>query len=340
MKISVIIPVYNVEQWIESALNSVLEQDYRDLECVVVDDCGADLSMDIVRRIGAEHPRREIIKVIAHTKNLGLAGARNTGLEASGGDYVFFLDSDDRFQDSTAISAMVAAAAKYSPDIVQGNYIRVDEQTGNSTVSLYYNPAYPVYRGREIADNYKRLNFTNATNKLISRKFLSDNRITFMQGLIYEDALWTLEVYECIGSVATIPEVTYCHNLRQGSIMRSPVTVQKIDSLIFIVGRMCRSEKPDANIGQQAALNAVYALKCLFTEDFGIGLRNRKMNELYDTGIRRIRFDRAALPPFSRRLSYALSMPRAAAFVYCTAICNMYAIWKLGKNGADVKGRI
>ena len=335
MKISVVIPVYNDEEWVEGSIESVLAQDYPDLECIVVNDRGEDRSMDIVRRMKAGHPRREAIRIAEHAKNLGLAAVRNTGIETAKGEYIFFLDADDKLQDPSVISAMAAATEKYDPDFVQGNYLRVSPKS--TVAALYYNPAHPLYRGAEIADNFTRLNFTNATNKLIRKEFLIDNHIFFTNGIIYEDALWSLLVYSNVRSVATIPEITYMHNLREGSIMRSPADEHKIDSLAFITDTTCRLPKRDDNMSQQIVQNAVYAMKLLFTEDFPREYRLSKVQEILGTGVGRLKFRRAALPPFSKRLSYALSMPPYLSYLYCRALGNMYASWKMKKEQADVQ---
>ena len=90
--VSIVVPVYNVESYIEECLQSVCSQTYENLEIICVDDVGNDRSMDVVRSFAVKDCR---IKIIEHDKNKGLAEARNTGLEHVSGDYVFFLDSDD-----------------------------------------------------------------------------------------------------------------------------------------------------------------------------------------------------------------------------------------------------
>lgn len=89
-KVSVVMPVYNVEKFVEHAISSVLGQNFRDFELLIVDDCSPDRSMEICRNI---HDDR--IRLITHQQNRGLAGARNTGIRHAGGAYVAFLDSDD-----------------------------------------------------------------------------------------------------------------------------------------------------------------------------------------------------------------------------------------------------
>ena len=92
MKISVIIPVYNVESFLPQCLDSVVNQSYRDIEIICVEDCSTDSSMQILRDYAQNDNR---IKIIQNTKNLGLGLARNVGLEYATGEYIHFLDSDD-----------------------------------------------------------------------------------------------------------------------------------------------------------------------------------------------------------------------------------------------------
>ena len=95
MKVSVIIPVYNVALYVERCLLSVLNQTWQDLEVLVVNDCTPDNSMEIVRRVVVGHPRGAMVRVLEHEVNRGLSAARNTGIRAATGDYLYFLDSDD-----------------------------------------------------------------------------------------------------------------------------------------------------------------------------------------------------------------------------------------------------
>lgn len=93
--ISVIIPIYNAELYIEDALNSVFSQTYSDVECILVDDCGSDSSMDIINWMIADSAHKDKVRIIRQEKNSGPAAARNIGLRAAKGDYIFFMDSDD-----------------------------------------------------------------------------------------------------------------------------------------------------------------------------------------------------------------------------------------------------
>ena len=93
--ISIIVPIYNVEEFIAECLQSVVAQTYRDYELILVDDCGTDGSMSVAARF-ASHPALEgKMRILRHDRNRGLSAARNTGTAAAKGKYVLFLDSDD-----------------------------------------------------------------------------------------------------------------------------------------------------------------------------------------------------------------------------------------------------
>ena len=93
--ITLSMPIYNVEQYIERALLSALNQTYQNLEILIVDDLGHDNSMNIVYQLKHTHPRGNCIRIITHKKNLGLGGTRNTAIESAQGKYLYFMDSDD-----------------------------------------------------------------------------------------------------------------------------------------------------------------------------------------------------------------------------------------------------
>ena len=95
MKVSIIIPIYNVAKYVTACLNSVFNQTYKDLEVILIDDCGQDNSMEIVHNFVESHPQPFPIRILYHKQNRGLSAARNTGISAAEGDFIYFLDSDD-----------------------------------------------------------------------------------------------------------------------------------------------------------------------------------------------------------------------------------------------------
>ena len=115
-KVSVCVPVYNVEQYIERCIESILNQSLKDIEIIVVNDCTPDKSMDIVKSYAKKDKR---IKIIEHDVNHGLMMARRTGYMAASGDYITFCDSDDTLP-SNALESLYSAAVLDNADVVSG----------------------------------------------------------------------------------------------------------------------------------------------------------------------------------------------------------------------------
>jgi glycosyltransferase involved in cell wall biosynthesis len=116
MKISILMPVYGVERYIERSARSVLSQGYGDVEFIFVDDASPDRSVEILRHVLDEYPARDA-KIIRNPRNLGIAGARNAALDAASGEYILFVDSDDSLAEG-ALEHLAAAAAQTGADIV------------------------------------------------------------------------------------------------------------------------------------------------------------------------------------------------------------------------------
>lgn len=95
MKVSIIFPVYNVAKYVEDSIISVLNQNYEDMEILVIDDCGTDNSIKIIKRIIATHRNGSKVKIIRQRQNSGLSEARNRGIREAKGDWITFVDSDD-----------------------------------------------------------------------------------------------------------------------------------------------------------------------------------------------------------------------------------------------------
>ena len=120
--ITIVIPVYNVESYISDCLQSVMRQTYKGpLECILVDDCGTDKSIEIAQNMIAEYNGPIEFKVLHHEHNRGVSAARNTGIDAAKGDYVCFLDSDDWISDD-CIEKLAQPLQNEVFDIVIGDY--------------------------------------------------------------------------------------------------------------------------------------------------------------------------------------------------------------------------
>lgn len=220
-KVTIIIPVYNVELCIEDSLKSALNQNYNNIEYIIVDDKGTDKSMYIVKQIINQYPSKNII-IIEHKENKGLSAARNSGIKQASGDYIFFMDSDDIISND-CIEKLYNSAELYNAEWVDGNVL---VKGGNNSV-------LKPYKNRTINNqNLLALFFSgkihiSAWNKLINRKWLIKNNINFHEGLIYEDVLFVASLCEKANRISLISNYTYQYIIRNNSIT-SNVSEQSI----------------------------------------------------------------------------------------------------------------
>ena len=174
------IPVYNVEAYIEKCLLSVLAQTYVYLEVLVIDDCGTDKSMDIVRQIKRTHARGKCVKIIKQPHNRGLSEARNAAINNANGRYLYFIDSDD-FIEKKTIEIMVTQAEEHNGDIVMGSSRCYHPEDGSMTKGFEYPSAQVLNCPEEFAnlvckDLHERVG-TCVWNNLFRVEFLRLNHL-------------------------------------------------------------------------------------------------------------------------------------------------------------------
>lgn len=189
MKFSVIIPVYKVEKYLDQCVQSVVQQTYRDLEVVLVDDgspdrCGAMCDA------WAEQDHR--IRVV-HQENGGLSAARNSGIRNATGDYVLFLDSDDWWQSNTVLEAIAQQLGQTPVDVLSFNYRKSFD--GVLQPTYFPETLESSHQTETLEQIVKQDRWINgACNKALSRDLLVQNEIYFRLGITSEDIDWTLRV--------------------------------------------------------------------------------------------------------------------------------------------------
>lgn len=233
-KVSIVVPVYNVERYIGRCFDSVVSQTYPNLECIFVDDCGTDASMDLLRERVANYRGRIAFKILRHERNSGLSAARNTGTDAASGDYVYFLDSDDVIT-ADCIALLAEPLRERRVDFVLGNYVSGGERACFLPVRL---PSGFFDGNEKIRSSYFRGDwFMMAWNKLVSRDFLNREKLRFCAGLLHEDNLWSFQLACLARSMCVVRAPTYVYMIRESSITTTK-TRKKLDSLIRIAELM------------------------------------------------------------------------------------------------------
>lgn len=216
-KISIIIPVYNVENYIEKSLESVVKQTYKNIEIIIIDDGSKDSSIKICEKFQKVDNRIKII----HQKNQGLSIARNTGMENATGDYIMFIDSDDTFE-LDACENLCNEIEKTESDYVIANYRNMDEDG-----TKWDKPAFDIQKykkmevtAEEIAKSFYVMN-SGVWNKIFRRSFLNNINIKFIINMPAEDAIFTTYCYMKAKKIHYIPEVVYNYRLRQSDSISS-----------------------------------------------------------------------------------------------------------------------
>ncbi|MCQ2227292.1 MAG: glycosyltransferase [Bacteroidales bacterium] len=221
MTISIIIPIYNVENYIVECLNSVVAQNCQsELECILVDDCGSDKSIEIAREYIAKYDGPIAFSIIAHEKNRGLSAARNTGTLAAKGDFVIYLDSDDQLTPN-AIRLMENAAKTDDVEMVQGTTRTIPIDDDFYSIKQYAKNPTLCGNSNICKEFYKRTNGlpVNAWNKMVKKDFIVRNNLFFREGIIHEDQLWMFMMVKKLNKIAFVFEETYLHYRNPDSIM-------------------------------------------------------------------------------------------------------------------------
>jgi glycosyltransferase involved in cell wall biosynthesis len=261
-KVSIIIPVYNVEPYMERCLLSALNQTYDNIEIILVDDCGQDNSIEVAKRVVKGHRKGDKVRVLKHQHNRGLSAARNTGTYASTGEFIYYLDSDDEITPH-CIATLVALAEKY-PDVemVQGNrrcVPKLKESKISRLRKIITHKNSPEYVNdndwvnKQYLSNFSNSIPVNAWNKLIKRDFIFQNKYFFKEGIIHEDMLWMFWVVKKLKIIAFTTEYTYTYFIREGSIMQSKDKYPNVNSKYIIL-----SEIFDNNSGLSKMCNRKY----------------------------------------------------------------------------------
>lgn len=186
IKVSVIVPVYNVSKYLDRCLNSLVNQTLKDIEIIIINDCSTDNSLDIINSYKEKYNN---IILINNKKNMGIGYNRNKGMKIAKGLYIGFVDGDD-WVDKTMFEKMYNKAFKDDLDVALCNYNKVD----NEENILENDINIPYFENTNLKDKPDILLFTNLSpwNKIYKRGFIEDDMI-FDEKLKYEDAIFTIK---------------------------------------------------------------------------------------------------------------------------------------------------
>ena len=220
--ISVIIPVYNIQQHLRECLDSVLGQSYPHLQVICVDDGSTDESPAILAEYAQKDPRVQVIR----QQNAGPGAARNTGLEAAKGEYVIFLDSDDWFEPDF-LAKMVDTAQREGADVAICRAVEFDTNSGRELPSEWmmkkqYLPGKLAFAPQEMADHLFQFTYGMPWDKFYRRELLTSSRIRYPALKNSEDLAFVYPTLLAAKRIAVVDQVLIHHRInRMASVSNS-----------------------------------------------------------------------------------------------------------------------
>lgn len=227
MKVSIIIPVYNVEKYLSRCLDSVLGQTHKDIEAILVNDYGSDNSWDIAHDYARRDPR---IVLVNSDCNHGTMIARHCGIKVATGDFMMFVDSDD-YLPLDAVESLCNKIGEKPVDIVAGRICRVPQD--ESSTSFQNRLPY----GSDKNSFYKALLDSsmchNLAGKIFSRKLFDDHTYNVFEKMSNgEDACMLYQIVEHINCAETIDSCVYCYWVNTDSSMHRKFTLKQVESIV------------------------------------------------------------------------------------------------------------
>lgn len=228
-KVSIIMPVYNVEKYLAESIESAINQTLDSVEIIAINDGSTDGSLDILK---SYESRYDFIKVIDQ-KNKGVSAARNTGIEHATGEYIYFLDSDD-YIDLNAMKYCYDLAKKEKLDILTFD---ADVFFENTTIDVVKN----IYNREKLLKSYvmngNEFYFYSWSNRgyrvpvwlnFYNTKFLLSNKLSFYEGIIHEDELHSLKSFILAKRVMYVPKKFFYRRIRKNSIMTTSLSEKNL----------------------------------------------------------------------------------------------------------------
>lgn len=299
MKLSIIVPVYNVEKYIEKCLNSLCNLETEN-EIIIVNDGSTDSSLKIVEEFKKNHDNENII--IISQENKGLSEARNTGLRKAKGEYVSFIDSDD-FVDKKLYEMMIKEVIKDKVDYGIGKYSYCYENTDKKQYNdneikeiIGKFQSNPLKKGKEWLKILKKEDKygPEVWDDIYKREFLVKNNLFFKPDRLHEDEIFTLEVFLKAEKVKYYAIPFYCYLQRENSIMKTQKVKNFTDMQknIFDMEKLLSEEKNDKAI-QKILIEGIHRFyKIIIKKSKIYPDENKKFIEDYKVFLKKYRENR------------------------------------------------
>lgn len=236
-KLSIIIPVYNVDKYLAECLDSVITQTLKEIEIICVDDCSPDNSLIILNHYAKIDSR---IKIVQHEKNQGLGAARNTGVKAATGEYIWFIDSDDLIT-KEACQLLYETAKENDVDILgfcAVNFVYENNNYSKLFTDNYYTdwPKNEVIKPSENQDIIKKHFPVSACCYISKKEFIS--QFSFRSGVYFEDTDFTPIAFFNAEKLYNICYAPYFRRINPESITQTSFSVKKLNDMISVLNEL------------------------------------------------------------------------------------------------------
>lgn len=253
--VSVIVPAYNAEQYIQKTITSICEQTYPHLEIIIVNDGSTDSTPAIIDAAAAKDARI----VAIHKENGGVSSARNAGLAAATGDYICWLDSDD-WMEPAMISTLLEVIEKDGADIALCNYYNISAKSGK--MLRYDLKGKRIFTSEEALHALIKKEITQALWSSVAKRSLYEG-ITFPEGRIFEDVLEMHRVYGRCGKIVLIEDILMNRMVRSNSISNELKIVKRIESSEAYLERQTEIRKTHPEWEKDFVCSNIETLKLL-----------------------------------------------------------------------------
>mgnify|MGYP006361170599 CR=1 FL=1 len=260
LKLSIIIPVFNVEKYVGACIESLYKQGISEdeFEVILINDGSTDNSLSVIQEYENQYSNITIIS----QKNQGLSATRNYGIKLAKGEYLLFVDSDDLIVDNT-LKVMLHIAIQNQVDILKGDYVKANNQEIENGIEISnlnsYTPSVIKTGEQGFIEDYNPM-YSYAVINFYRREFITKNKIYFLEGKYFEDVAYTIEAYLKAQTFMAIPLQFYVYRQNDSSIMAT-MSVNKLYSMndIIAYNHQQKNKIPLSKKGMEKLNYSIYA---------------------------------------------------------------------------------
>lgn len=248
IKVSIIIPAYNIEKYIEESILSSINQTLKEIEIIIINDGSTDKTLEIIKKYKKIDNRIKLID----QKNQGVSIARNNGLEVARGKYIYFLDGDDWIENE-ALNECYNIAENLEIDIIHFNSLKIEEKTKIKNFSYVKGTNLDenkIYIGEEFVEECFNKNIFRGEVwfNFIKRELIENLKLKFYPGISYEDILFTMKLQNSNYKIKYLNKIFHNYRIREKSITQSKFSFDKYESKFLIFNELKKELKNSERI--------------------------------------------------------------------------------------------